>query len=251
MDTARQPNSGPWKPDEYGALVKLLSEIRERPKSLNALMLLRQESDDDVAPAWKRLSADPLYRRLQKNPEFRQFQEGFRQVLKRQRSLTPGPRIEFEFLFWAFIIGYRYYTQKAIRERRKLAARAEGTTRRQGVLAYSNSRKAARSAVRILEREHTNGVRLSNHRDDEKLSSLLKTLAQELDQMPVKKRETDKTAASEAIKFLAFDLATTLRVSSPKVLGLFAAWLGIEIDQTNIAKYSSEAMRKYAPVTRG
>jgi hypothetical protein len=248
MSSRRPSTIGPWKTEEYDTLVNLFREVSQRPRSGNVLSEIIAPTPDDTRPAWMRVRADPLYRKLQRNAGFRAFQDTLRALIQRGGGNELRPRTEFEFLFWALGIAGTFHLSAAKREARKKQTAA--SARQKGILAYADTRKAARAAIEVLRHERGNGIRLSNYEENDRLFSLLDKLDSELKLKPYKRRETDKTAASTALKTLGMFVSSTFGVSSPKLLTTYADWIGVELHSTNIAKLSSEAHTRVLQMNR-
>ncbi len=248
---ARSSEGPPWTPAEFAELLDLLRRIAFDSPTFNvgtqrvsgfvrllssgssvSLRDLLNPKSIDIAPDWKILKKNSLYRRLQSDKRFVLMQESFRKLEKR-RGVRWSPRVEFRFLSTAILAAQQYFCDK--RER------AESGLGR-GV--YANDRVAAREAIKILKRILKKRIDFEDPLDSYRLSDLLGKLDSTLSKVEKKRRETDETPATNAIRLLARYLTAEVNVPVRSVLQEFAIWLGAQTNPTTIAEISADAMRK-------
>jgi hypothetical protein len=253
----------PWSEAELLTLLGLLEEfkkVREPPSAASAesylttlagLMSLSgsppvidgETPKPVTAPLWDRLEQNPLYLRMCRNRAFKLLLAKFREVMGRRLKMEKGAHAEFEFIYWVLLSGQFYYQRKAQRDSRHYGNRKGTRRQRLGEATYSEQRKAVRKLIADLNAYRSNGVRLTSHQDEHRLSALLSQLDMEMSRTR-KRRETDRTPATDALKLLARMLYLRFKLSSPVILKYFDGWLGTEINETTIHKIGSAAKRE-------
>jgi len=239
--------------------IKAIPRKTPEPKSESNVGLLSSILNRFNAPAgpttedlqtdhlWKRLNKNALYVRLRKNPDFRNLQTKFQEVIVKRKSHRPGSHAEFEFLFWVLGSARHYYRGLDLRRDRQSSRKGPI---RAGNEPYADMRNATHQAIEKLRVLRTMGIRLDGYSKDSQLSELLNELdAQVLRKR--KRRETDKSPATEALNMLAEMMCVRFDLSSPVILQRFDSWLGAEINSTTIHKISARARKEWVERVAG
>jgi len=235
-----------WTQVEFDKLLDLLTDAAlpdEAQQHANIWQrLLASGKPPSLETYWGSIRQDPLYIRLQRDTGFREIQAQFR---KFECRCAPGgefyPRAEFAYLRAILVVAHVYLIRK-----RRQGSETHGSrrlTRSGGGGSSKPTREKAISAARKLRGTRAFGVKLEDATDDAMLWQLIEKLMCEL--QGTRRKHPGRTNEGFAIYALATTLSQAFYASSPKVLELFAKWLNIDFDRSNIARLSSKALKDW------